>query len=134
MRLRKSPFSHAILRGQHNFEAILADQLSTLRDGKEFSTELKHLNQQADKVSGQIAHSGREESNHFSYLVGCDDRAGITRKFTYHDFESMKADVSLSQVDCKHSWRHLASMELMWMFSFDSGVAVVFPLPRNSAV
>ena len=129
MRLKESPFTDVILCGQHNFEAVAASGLSQAGVQVEFGTQLTGLTQHSAGCTAKLSVGGRHTEAQFSFVVGCDGYAGITRTFTRHNFETRKTGVAIRQVDCKLKWRRLSTMEQMWLFYFDQGFAVVVPLP-----
>ena len=129
MRLKESPFTDVILCGQDNFEKVMANGLRKAGVDIEFGTRLTDATQSGTTVTAKLNTANGEETEVFSYLVGCDGHLGVTRKFTNLNFETTKTGVAIRQVDCKLQWRRLSGMEQMWLFYFDHGFAVVVPLP-----
>lgn len=129
MRLRESPCSDVVLCGQHNFEAVAAKGFTELGGQVEFETELTGLRQDESGCTAELLRAGEKEEAQFAFVVGCDGYAGVTRRFTRHNFEPKKTGVGIRQVDCRLRWRRLSDMEQMWLFYFDQGFAVVVPLP-----
>ena len=129
MHLNDTPFPNVILCGQHNFEAIAAAGLAAQGVAVEFGSELIALTQTDGGVTAEIRVDGSVERADFSYVVGTDGHAGITRTFTRLNFQTKKTGVAIRQLDCRLTWHRLSTMDQMWLFYFEHGFAVVVPLP-----
>ena len=115
MHMKESPFSDVILCGQHNFETTLANDLIERGLNIEFGTELIGLKQDSKGATVSLLYRNIEEDIYFSYMVGCDGYAGVSRKFTCHDFEPFKTGVAIRQLDCKLQWHRQMDMAQMWI-------------------
>ena len=75
MRLQESPFTDVLLCGQHNFEAVAAQMLSSIGVEVKFNTELVQLVQDADGCTATFVQNGTRTVSRFLYVVGCDGAA-----------------------------------------------------------
>ena len=128
MRLAESPFNDVLLLGQDNIEKSLANSLA--ESGVEicFDTKLTKLIQNEKGVTATLQNSSGQTEEFYQYVVGCDGPWGVTRTFTKCDFEPVKTNRTIRQVDAKLKWKRLQSMEQMWLFYFAAGFAAVVPL------
>ncbi|KAK4565645.1 hypothetical protein LTR86_003493 [Recurvomyces mirabilis] len=132
MYLKETPFHKVLLCGQHNYERILAEDLESRGVEIEFTTKLSGLTQGSDSVVAKLMCGNEEEQSTFSYVVGCDGYAGVTKTWTKLDFETTKTGVGIRQVDCHLKWKRLETAEQMWLLYFDRGFAAIIPLPEQT--
>lgn len=129
--LRETPFND-FLCGQHRVEHVLAQHLATLGVEVDFSVPLTGLDQHEDHVLAQLFDGVNSTQKRYSYVIGCDGYAGVTRKFTTLDFRPEKTGVAIRQVDCHLKWNRLSTTDQMWLFYFDRGFGAVIPLPEGT--
>jgi len=129
LHLNETPFHDVLLCGQHTYEAVLADGISTWGVDVAFGTTLTKLVQTPTGVVATLEAGGVQEELQCAYVVGCDGPTGVTRTFTRHDFTPQKTGVAIRQVDCVLTWKRLSTADQFWMFYFPHGFAVVVPLP-----
>ncbi|KAK3679965.1 hypothetical protein LTR78_000342 [Recurvomyces mirabilis] len=132
MYLKETPFHKVLLCGQHNYERILAEDLESRGIEIEFTTKLSGLTQGSDSVVAKLMCGNEEEQGAFSYVVGCDGYAGVTKTWTKLDFQTTKTGVGIRQIDCHLKWKRLETAEQMWLLYFDRGFAAIIPLPEQT--
>lgn len=132
MHLNETPFQDVLLCGQHRVEHALADRLATLGVEVDFSVSVTGLHQHEDHVYVDFTNGGHSTREKYSYVVGCDGYAGVTREYTKLNFQPEKTGVAIRQVDCHLKWNRLSNTDQMWLFYFDHGFAAVIPLPKDT--
>ena len=128
MHINESPFKDVLLLGQDNIERLLAQSLNQAGTQIDFDTKLISLTQDEIGVKATLKHGNNTTEEYYKYIVGCDGPWGVTRTFTSCNFEPVKTNRSIRQVDARLKWKRLSSMKQMWLFYFPLGFAVVVPL------
>ncbi len=124
----EASYENVLLLGQQKIDGSLYESLKQSNINVLFETELIGLEQQTEFVTVTTKTSGKETSENFKYVVGCDGARSITRTYTNLNFKPISTGVTVRQVDAKLKWKRLNEIKQMWLFYFDTGFCAVIPL------